>query len=194
MSLKERTYSVLLISSSDAFNEKASGFLSASRYLPVSVARSIAAGERMLAERSYDFVIVNAPISGSDGARLAIDAVANRDTVVLLLVRSEVYPAMFDRSAEHGVFLLAKPLSRAAFTTALRWMESARERLRSTEKKMLSFEEKMEEIRLVNRAKWLLIRELKMTEPDAHRYIEKQAMDRCVARRLVAEEIVKTYA
>ena len=70
---------------------------------------------------------------------------------------------------------------------------SARERLRLSEKKVLSFEEKMEEIRLVNRAKWLLISELKMAEPDAHRYIEKQAMDRCVQRRTIAEEIIKTY-
>ena len=51
----------------------------------------------------------------------------------------------------------------------------------------------MEEIRLVNRAKWLLIDELKMSEPDTHRYIEKQAMDLCVSKREVAEEIIKTY-
>ncbi|MBR6052916.1 MAG: ANTAR domain-containing protein, partial [Clostridia bacterium] len=64
---------------------------------------------------------------------------------------------------------------------------------RKNQKKTLSIEEKMNEIRLVNRAKWLLISELKMTEANAHRYIEKQAMDRCVSRRRVAEEIIKTY-
>ena len=52
----------------------------------------------------------------------------------------------------------------------------------------------MAEIRLVNRAKWVLINELKMDEPQAHRYIEKQAMDRCVSKKAVAEEIVKTYS
>ena len=52
----------------------------------------------------------------------------------------------------------------------------------------------MEEIRIVNRAKWLLISELKMDEQGAHRYIEKQAMDRCISKRIVAEEIMKTYA
>ena len=66
-------------------------------------------------------------------------------------------------------------------------------RLRKFEKKTLSFEEKMQEIRLVNRAKWLLISELKMEEPQAHRYIEKQAMDRCITRKEVAEEIINTY-
>ena len=54
-------------------------------------------------------------------------------------------------------------------------------------------EEKMEEIRIVNRAKWLLISQLNMDEPQAHRYIEKQAMDRCVPKRRVAEEIISTY-
>ena len=66
--------------------------------------------------------------------------------------------------------------------------------MRKSEKKTLSIEEKMEEIRIVNRAKWLLISELKMDEQGAHRYIEKQAMDRCISKRAVAEEIIKTYS
>ena len=52
----------------------------------------------------------------------------------------------------------------------------------------------MNEIRLINRAKWLLISEVKMDEPAAHRYIEKQAMDRCISKREVAEDIIKTYS
>lgn len=52
----------------------------------------------------------------------------------------------------------------------------------------------MAEIRLVNKAKWLLISELKMSEPDAHHYIEKQAMNRCISKRFIAEEIIKTYS
>ena len=61
------------------------------------------------------------------------------------------------------------------------------------EQKTASVEEKIEEIRIVNRAKWLLIEQLKMTEKEAHRYIEKQAMDRCVTRRTIAENILATY-
>ena len=70
---------------------------------------------------------------------------------------------------------------------------STRERLRIMEKKNASVEEKIEEIRIVNRAKCLLIEQLKMTESEAHRYIEKQAMDRCVTRRVIAENIILTY-
>ena len=55
------------------------------------------------------------------------------------------------------------------------------------------YRRKMQEIRQVNRAKWLLIENLKMTETDAHHYIEKQAMDRCVSRREIAMGIIKIY-
>ena len=58
---------------------------------------------------------------------------------------------------------------------------------------LLSVEEKIEEIRLVNRAKWLLIERLGMTEAEAHRYMEKQAMDQRVSKRGLAEIIIKTY-
>ena len=73
-------------------------------------------------------------------------------------------------------------------------MASTRERIRKFEKKAVSLEDKMQEIRIINRAKWLLISELGMAENDAHRYIEKQAMDRCVSRKEIAEEIIKTYS
>ena len=52
----------------------------------------------------------------------------------------------------------------------------------------------MEEIRLVNRAKMLLMQNLNMSEADAHRYIEKEAMNRCIKRTNLSEEIIKTYS
>ena len=53
--------------------------------------------------------------------------------------------------------------------------------------------QKLEELRLVTRAKCLLVQNLAMTEADAHRYIEKQAMDLRVPRVRVAEDILRTY-
>ena len=193
MSLKMRVYSVLLVSASENFNNNLYNMLPCSKYEPIKTVSNISAAKRALVDRSYDFVIVNSPLSDDDGMRFSIDAAGLKNTVVMLLVKAEIYAETFERSAESGVFLLAKPLSHNSMSHALDWLISARERLRKTEKKVLSVEEKMEEIRLVNRAKWLLIKELKMSEPDAHRYIEKQAMDRCVSKRLIAQELITTY-
>ena len=51
----------------------------------------------------------------------------------------------------------------------------------------------MDEWKIVNRAKWLLIGKLGMSEADAHRYIEKLAMDTRQTRREIADGIIKTY-
>lgn len=193
MSLKERVYSVLVVSASEKFNAALSVLLPVSQYNPVRVVSDVSSAKRTMAERSFDFVIVNSPLSDGQGIRFAIDASTEKGTVVLLLIKSEIYAGTCDRVMEHGVFILPKPITKTALTLALGWMASARERLRQYEKKTLSVQEKMEEIRVVNRAKWLLVSELKMTEPNAHHYIEKQAMDRCVSKREIAEEIIKTY-
>ncbi len=194
MSLKERVYSVLIASAADGFNDALTTLLPGSRYSPIHFVSNINAAKRALAERSFDFVIINAPLPDDMGIRFAIDTGDAKETVVLLLVRAELQDDIYDKVAEHGVFVLSKPTSKATMTTALSWLSSARERLRKAEKKTLSIEEKMEEIRIVNRAKWLLISELKFDEPGAHRYIEKQAMDRCVSKKIVAEEIIKMYS
>ena len=108
-------------------------------------------------------------------------------------MKAEHYPDIEAAAAPRGILTLSKPTTSQLFAQSVRMLCITRERLRSMEEKTATIEEKMEEIRLVNRAKWLLIEELKMTEQEAHRYIEKQAMDRCVTKRVVAEQILSTY-
>ena len=193
MSLKERIYSILIVSATDSFISAFADLLPEARYSPVDTVTSVSVAKRVLAEKTYDFVIINAPLPDDAGTRFAIDTCTTKQSAVLLLVKNDIHAGIHDRVAEYGVFTLPKPISKVTMTHALNWLESARERLRQFEKKSISIEDKMAEIRLVNKAKWLLISELKMSEPDAHRYIEKQAMDRCVSRRCIAEEIIKTY-
>ena len=193
MSLKERIYSMLVVSATETFNSALIALLPESTYYPIHTVSNISSAKRALAERAFDFVIINAPLPDDVGIRFAIDTCASKQTVVLILTKSDVHDGIFDKVAEHGVFTLVKPVSKSLMLQALGWMISARERLRQFEKKNLTIEEKMAEIRLVNRAKWLLISELNMSEPDAHRYIEKQAMDRGLSKRNIAEDIIKTY-
>lgn len=194
MSLKERVYSILIVSSNDGFSSALKELLPRVRYAPVCAAPGVSTAKRVLAESTFDFVIINSPLSDDTGIRLAMDTSASRQTAVLLLVKNDICAEVHDKAAEYGVFTLSKPTSKAALLQALSWMESARERLRLSEKKSLSIEEKMAEIRLVNKAKWILISELKMSEPDAHHYIEKQSMNQCLSKRCIAENIIKTYS
>ncbi len=194
MDLKEQIYSVLVVSASENFNNALSALLPSFRYDPVRFVSGVSAAKRVLNEKEFDFLIINSPLPDDAGTDLAIDFSSSGGGIALLIVRVDTLEGIRSKVTQHGVFTLGKPLSTEMFAVALDWMASARERLRNSEKKTQSFEEKMREIRLVNRAKWLLITELKMEEPRAHRYIEKQAMDRSITRVEVAEEIINTYS
>ena len=194
MPLIEHVYSVLLVSASQTVNDAIGELLPPSVFSPVRIVSDVSAAKRAFADRAYDIVIINSPLPDDAGIRFAIDAVRGSGTVTLLLIRAELFDEITDKVAGNGVFTLSRPSSRVMLQTALRWLISARERLRGTEKKTLTLEEKMSEIRIVNRAKWLLIEQKSMDEAAAHRFIEKQAMDRCVTRRAVAEEIIADLA
>ncbi len=191
MSLRERIYSVLIVSDNGKFNTALSAFLPESRYQPIKFVSNISAAKRAWNERTYDFVLINSP--DDTGIRFAIDIGYANSSAVLIFINASLYVEIREKTSEHGIFTIPTPLSRELFSIALDWMESTRERLRKLEKKTLSVEEKMQELRLINRAKWLLISELKMDEEQAHHFIEKRAMDRCLSKKEIAEEIIKTY-
>ena len=89
---------------------------------------------------------------------------------------------------------LGKPLSSVLLTQALRALCAMRERMRTREQKLHTVEETIEELKLVNRAKWLLITCLNMTEDEAHRYIGRLAMQQKRQKREIAESIIRTYS
>lgn len=186
-------YRILVVSAVEKFCEQLMPLLPESIAPTVDKAPSINAAQRKFADRAYDIVIVSTPLPDDFGVRFAIDVSTKSSTVAMLLVHTDFYDAVYDKVYEYGVFVVRRPTSPAIVRQALDWLVATRERLCSLEKKSVSLQDKMDEIRLVNRAKWALITHLNMTEDAAHHYIEKQAMDRCVPRRTVAEDILRTY-
>lgn len=193
MEFTERRYSVLLVSSSPKFNESMLELLPESRFYPVAAVSDVSSARRRLLESKYDIVIINAPLPDDFGTRLALNICDNSGTAVLLFVKAEHYPDINGRVSPFGVLALPKPTTSQAVSQSLQLLCGTRERLRRMEQKTASIEEKMGEIRIINRAKLLLMEQLKMTEKEAHRFIEKQAMDRCVTRITIAQSILSTY-
>lgn len=193
MALKQHVYSVLIVSASKSFTDSVLAFLPEGTYSPIAYAYSINEAQRKIADRFYDLLIINTPMPDDFGTKFAIDASNDTPTVVLLFVRNDNYHDVYDKVCDFGVFTVSKPLPTQNLTQALDFVKTTRERLRKMEKKTISLEEKMMEIKIVNRAKWTLINSLNMSETDAHRYIEKQSMDKCVSKRQIAEDILNTY-
>ncbi len=190
MSLKERLYSVLIVSDSEKFNRALGPALPEGRYSPIKTVSCVGAARRELLERGYDIVIINTPLPDDFGAELAADISSDAGTGVLLFVKSDSFGDVCEQVDGTGVLTVSKPANGHLVLQSLVLLCATRDRLRRMEQKTASIEEKMEEIRLVNRAKWKLIDNLGMTEAEAHRYIERLAMNKCVSKSAVAEQII----
>ena len=122
----------------------------------------------------------------SGGASAAVDAAERSSAAILLLTDDAALPR---RCIRAGV-MTAHPDELAAVLPSLL---ATAERLRTLRDKTSSLQQRLYDSRIVARAKLLLISRLGMSEGDAHRYIEKTAMDSCLPRRDVAEGIIRTY-
>ncbi len=193
MVFQERTYGVLVVSAASSFFTVMEPLLPSTDYWPVVHVKSVAEAQRRLLEGTYDIVIINAPLPDDFGLRLAISTCTDSSSGVLLLVKNDLYNEIYTKAMPYGVLTLSKPTNSQMIVQSLRVLCATRERLRQMEQKQMSVEKKIEEIRLVNRAKWLLIECLGMKESDAHRYIEKQAMDLRISKSEMAENIIRTY-
>lgn len=193
MTARNATRSVLLISRSDSLAALFSEPGLRGSYAPIATADSVGEARRLMTAQRFDIIVVNTPLADEFGAQAAVDFAADPDTGVLLLVKEAVYEQAAADAEPYGVVTLPKPLSKQMFVYALRMLGAMLSKVRAVERETVGLKARMEEIKLVNQAKWLLVRELKMTEPEAHRYIEKQAMDRCVKRREIALGILRTY-
>lgn len=161
-----------------------------SRYVTVG---SCGEAKRMLLADEFDIVVVNAPLPDEFGIDFASDLVADSSAAVLLIVPGDQYPEIACRVESFGVMTVSKPLNKSTLYTAMKLVYATSVRLKVMDKKNRSLAAKMNEMRVVNRAKWMLIESLGMTEEQAHHYIEKQAMDQRLPKGDVAVSILNTY-
>ncbi|NLH01723.1 MAG: ANTAR domain-containing protein [Clostridiales bacterium] len=185
--------SVLVVSASQKITDLFNELLPPNAFHPIVTVSSCGEAKRELISAEYDIIVINAPLADEFGSEFALDLVENSPAAVLLLVSSDLYPEVSCKVESYGVMTVSKPLNKSTLYTAMKLVYATRARLRAMDKKNKSLSAKMSEIRVVNRAKWTLIESLGMTEEQAHRYIEKQAMDMRMTKGEIAVSILNTY-
>ena len=135
MVFQERTYSVLIVSSSDSFATKIMPLLPVTDYWPVTTVHSIGEARRKIAEAAFDIVLINAPLPDDFGMRLAVDICTGSGAGVLLLVRNDQFDDIYAKVVSYGVLTLSKPTNMQMVAQNLRILCATRERMRQMEAK-----------------------------------------------------------
>ena len=142
-----------------------------------------------LKENEIDLVVVNTPMADEQGVGFAVFAA---DPVVLV-TNQETYARAAQKLEEHGIIAMKRPVEKKIFSCAVRDAVAVGNLVAALRKENRELKESIEESKLVSRAKGMLMSQLRMTEAQAHRYIEKQAMDLRVSKKTVSQSILKTY-
>ena len=145
---------------------------------------------RRIAERTYNFIL--ADYADGAGADFAIDN-SDLTSTIMLLTPTELFEQVSYRVEAYGIITLPTPFDQFYFYSMIKTAIAVQYKVQILSSQTTKLKVKMEEIKLTNRAKMLLMQHLNMTEAEAHRYIEKEAMDRGLKKTAVSENIVKMY-
>ena len=183
----------MIISSKDKILDFLLETLNSASVKNIVALQSCGGARRLLLERDFDLVVVNAPLHDESGEDLSRHITSIGKAQVILLVKNEYFDAVSSLCEDDGVLTVSKPVNKSVFWSALILAKSAQSRIKKIQTENAQLKQKIEDIRIIDRAKMILISYMNMSEKEAHRYIEKQAMDLRITRRIVAEEILKTY-
>jgi response regulator NasT len=158
------------------------------------ITKALSAGEarRTLAVSEFDLIVISGPLPDEPGDRLAVSVSENLRGEVIFIVPESDFTQAAEKLAQFGVITVSKPLSRSMFWNAVTMAAASRARFNMMRRENEKLQQKIEDIKIIDRAKCILIDRMHMSEPEAHKYIEKQAMDLRTTRRDVANGIIRS--
>jgi len=186
----DREYAILIVSSSEQFNMVVRKSIPAGRFSTIEIRKSASAARREMLTRTYDIIIINAPLSDEGmGSDFVMDLHEKKDMGIIYAVPGDIYSKVSGYLVDYGIITVPKPVKDNSLGLSIRLQLSMQDKLRKSRRQVAKLEDKMEELRFVSRAKILLVQR-GMSEDEAHEYIIRTAMNRGLSKRAVAEEII----
>ncbi|MCL2245127.1 MAG: ANTAR domain-containing protein [Treponema sp.] len=190
----QQSIAALIVTNSEKNTALFSECLNSASIFQITVLASAGEARRTLLDKDFDIIIIDAPLADEPGESMARYIAEKGFSQVILAVNSGNFDEISAVCREDGVLVISKPVDRNFFWAALSLAVSVSCKLKRMQEENAMLKQKIEDIRIIDRAKCMLISYLKLTEQESHRFIEKQAMDLRSTKRAIAEGILKTYA
>jgi len=188
--MTEDSHSVLIVTKDSKLSQNIAAMLVAPLF-ETEVLSDFNEARRRVSERVYNIILVD--YAEGEGTDFAIDASESLSTI-LLLTPPSLFEEISYRVEGYGIIAITNPFDQFYFYNMIKAAIAVQYKVQVLSSQTTKLKVKMEEIKQVNRAKMLLMQSMQMTEQEAHRYIEKEAMDRGLKRTAISEEIIRRYS
>lgn len=148
---------------------------------------------KLINSEKPEFILINTPIADASGLELAVNCSKATSACIVLMVKSDKADEISRQMLKYGIMVIAKPLSKHLFHHYILFEECFRRRMDRVNHENKELRTQVEIMKIVNRAKMLLMQHLRMTETQAHHYLERQAMDLRKSKYDIALNVLKTY-
>jgi response regulator NasT len=179
----------MIVSSPEQFNTVVKKLLPGGRFSSIEIKKSVSSARRELLTRSFDLIIINAPLTDGLGVDFVMDIYEKKNTRILFAVPIEVFKEISSRLVDYGVITIRKPVNEIDLELSARLLCAVHDAIKKANREVAKLEDKLQEQGLVSRAKLILIQK-GMSEDEAHEYIIREAMDRGLTKKAVAEEVI----
>ncbi len=138
-----------------------------------------------------DLVLLDVKMPVLDGISAA-EQIGAESLAPVVMLTAFSQRELVERASEAGVMAyVVKPFTIADLTPAIEVAASRWQQMRALEVEIADLADRLETRKLVDRAKGLLMSQLKLSEPEAFRWVQKTAMDRRLSMREVAELVIE---
>lgn len=191
--IEKTSHSILLVSTAEKGIDAITKILRQNEYQNITTVRTSGEARRLLSVQNFDMILINTPLSDEFGIELAMQLAENTCSGVMLIVRADISEIVAGKTEDFGIITTAKPIDRTLFHHSIRLLFAMHVKFQKLENENKRLQQKLDEVKLVQRAKRMLMECLKMSESQAHHYIERQAMDMRITKYEVANSIIRTY-
>jgi response regulator NasT len=144
-------------------------------------------------ELAPDLVIMDVKMPVLDGLSAAEQLHETKACPVIMLTAFS-QTELVERARDAGVMAyIVKPFTADDLRPAIDIATSRWQELKALEAEIADLGERLETRKLVDRAKGVLMSQLKLSESDAFRWIQKTAMDRRLGMKEVAEAVINGF-
>lgn len=184
---------VVVGESDRSFKDQLKDVLRRAGYVVIGEAGSGRLLLQVVLQTSPDLVIMEHQLPGSEGMGLA--GIIEEHRVAPVVLTADLQQAnVAELVRSPGVYgVLPRPLQEDMVVPVIELALALFERVVQLEKEVSALRRSLEERKLVEKAKGLLMEKLGMTEREAYRYLQKKSMDHCVPLVKVAREVMKAF-